>query len=87
MTEVLDEGKYLERKTSDIWAHVLIVPGSKYLSQFPALSPKEKEKTLRLMASGSTPLILIVEHVLREHIQESGFQLEVLYCDIRHHVA
>jgi hypothetical protein len=41
MTEVLDGGKYLERKASNIWANVLIVPVSKELSQFIALSPKE----------------------------------------------
>jgi hypothetical protein len=35
--------KYLERKTSNIWGHVLIVPVSNDLSQFLALSPKEKK--------------------------------------------
>jgi hypothetical protein len=43
MAEVLDRGKYLERKASDIWAHVLVVHVSNDLSQFLALSPKEKE--------------------------------------------
>jgi hypothetical protein len=41
--EVLDGGKYIERKASDIWGHVLIVSVFKDLSQFLALSPKEKK--------------------------------------------
>jgi hypothetical protein len=60
--KVLDGGKYLERKASDIWVHVLIVPVSKDLNQFLTLSPKEKGNALSLMASDSIPLILTVLH-------------------------
>jgi hypothetical protein len=53
MIKVLDEEKYLERKTSDIWDQVLIASVSKDLNQFLALSPKDKGNTLSLMVSCS----------------------------------
>jgi hypothetical protein len=58
----LDGEKYLERKTSDIWAHILIVPISNDFSIFLALSTKEKRNAQSLMDLGSTPLILTVLH-------------------------